>query len=491
MNETQNPAFEDALRNFQLELIALCLDTVGTDIDTICIYCCNEKIVTSFNLFTMIGNNVRTLSQLDLDQEVISSCLGNGSLRLFELSTICKKYDAPQPTEMRIVYAVKSETFQVEYKYKPALKGSSLPGDVFHQWIEDIRHPKEAKPKKSAGKKLLAPKKVWEYKQSGLREVMVSETAALNANELTYFLEYKKDSFYESQLKRFNLHSQEEKVLFTERHVIRDLGLSESGRRYFTSFSRKLYCLDDTTGEIIWATEAGRFNASWDIVMDEQNIYMHNGRIYCINKVSGEIVWESSEDIKDAGSPIAITDEYICCGTSGGSILCLDKNSGKLVWTYGENLYAKNGFLLSDDVFFVTASDKGFGKLFLLNATSGDLISETDMELECSRTPLLDGNVMYVGNNMGEMKCFEISPEYELTEKFSYLADSSISTQAILEGDSLWFATEKGYLYGIDRHTGEEIAKKKKVGGNPRWISIYENGLLILSHKGQIEYYQK
>ena len=98
---------------------------------------------------------------------------------------------------------------------------------------------------------------------------------------------------------------------------------------------------------------------------------------------------------------------------------------------------------------------------------------------------------MYVGNNMGEMKCFEISPEYELTEKFSYLADSSVSTQAVLEGDSLWFATEKGYLYGIDRHTGEEIAKKKKVGGNPRWISIYENGLLILSHKGQIEYYQK
>ena len=154
-------------------------------------------------------------------------------------------------------------------------------------------------------------------------------------------------------------------------------------------------------------------------------------------------------------------------------------------------MYGGHCILISDNVLLVTAAVKGLGKIYMLNAESGELISETDMEMGCNRRPLVEGNLIYLGNGMGEMKCFEVTPEYTLIEKFSYKADANVTTEPVLDGENLWFATEKGNLYGLNKETGEETMKKKKVGAVPRWISPYEDGLLILSDKGQVEYYRK
>lgn len=489
MSDVINKAYEDDLRKFQEEIIKICLDTVGSNVDTICAYCCTEKNTYSFNMFALIGRDVRTLGQLDLERDVVMRCLRTGTHYLLRLDDICEEHNTLHPTEMKIVYEVKSSTFSVDCKYTPVLKRKSS-ADVFDAWVESYRHPRTEKSTKPI-KTGITLKKEWCIKQDGLRGPMISETAALNENTLVYFIKYEKDGFGESQLRAFDLKKQEGKTLFSEKHIIRDIGVSENGRRYFTSFSGKLYCIDDNNGEVLWAVKVGTGNASWEILTDEKNVYMFNQHMYAGDKVSGEIVWENPDNLKHSKCTMAINAQYIYRCNSDGFVFCMDKASGEIVWRFGDNLYSGNCILVSENALFVTASVKGFGKLYMLNAFTGELISEVDMEMGCTRRPLITGNLIYLGNGLGEVKCYELSEEYTLTEKYSYKSDSSVTTQITLDGDFLWFATEKGYLYCLDKAAGEEQMKKKKVGAVPRWISMYEGGLLVLSDRGQIEYFKK
>lgn len=489
MSDVINKAYEEDLRKFQEEIIRICLDTVGSDVDTICAYCCTENNTYSFNMFTLVGQDVRTLGQLDLERNVVMGALRTGTHHLLRLDEICEAHNALHPTEMKIVYDIKSSTFSVDCKYTPVLKRKSS-ADVFDAWVESYRHPKVAKATKPV-KNSIVLKKEWGFKQDGLRGPMTSETAALNENTLVYFIKYEKDGFGESQLRAFDLKKQEGKTLFSEKHIIRDIGVSENGRRYFTSFSGKLYCIDDNNGEVLWAVKVGTGNASWEILTDEKNVYMFNQHMYAVDKISGEIVWENPDNLKHSKCTMAINAKYIYRCNSDGFVFCMDKASGEIVWRFGDNLYGGNCILVSENVLFVTAAVKGFGKLYMLNAFTGELISVVDMEMGCTRRPLITGNLIYLGNGLGEVKCYELSEEYTLTEKYSYKFDSSVTTQITLDGDFLWFATEKGYLYCLDKGTGEEQMKKKKVGAVPRWLSIHEGGVLVLSDKGQIEYFSK
>lgn len=320
---------------------------------------------------------------------------------------------------------------------------------------------------------------------------MISESAVLRGQYLYYFFKYEKDGFGESQLRCFDLSSPEEKSLFTEKHIIRDMGIGENGRRYFTSMSRKMYCIDENTGGIIWETKVEDGNTAWEIITDEKNIYMFSQHLYAIDKASGEIVWKSLENLKHSKCSMAINEKFVYRSNSGGGVFAFDKTNGEIAWHFGGDMYGSHCILLSDEVLLVTAAVKGFGKIYLLKAETGELISEMDMEMGCNRRPLVEGNLVYLGNAMGEMKCYEVTPESALVEKFSYKADANVTTEPVLDGENLWFATEKGYLYGLNKYSGEEIMKRKKVGAVPRWISSYEDGLLILSDKGQVEFYQK
>lgn len=183
MGNTANKAYEEELKRFQREMIDISLQAVGTCVDTICAYCSTENGGYSFNMFTLVDKKVRTLGQLEIEKEKVEKCLTTGTMKLLELDDICLKYNEPQPTEMKIVYDVKAETFEVKYQYKPVLKRKSA-GEAFMDWVEVYRHPEEEKTKKTSAKKGIALKKGWVHKQDGARGPMISESAVLRGQYL-------------------------------------------------------------------------------------------------------------------------------------------------------------------------------------------------------------------------------------------------------------------------------------------------------------------
>lgn len=492
LREQKKQQFEKELLCIQEKIIKICLTAVGESVDTICAYCYTLNGSYSFNMFTLKEQRVRKLEQLNISYSEISKAFDDGIAQLILLQKLCQTYKVICPVEMKIVYDLNGSPFTVDYTYPP-VKNKELFEKGFDLWLDSYYHPAWTASTKQIKKGILL-KKQWTVKQSGLRNPLMSETATINDNTLVYFLEYDKsdqNGYYESQLRYLDLKNLKERTVFSERHVIRDIGISENHRRYFTSFSGKLYCIDENEGNILWEVRVGKGNASWEIIADENNVYMFNGHMYAIDKQSGQIVWESPENLSHSKCTMAINEKYIYRCNSGGTVFCMDKSNGKIIWKFGERTYDGNCILLSDTILFVTVSVNGFGKMYMLNAYNGAMISETVMEKCCTRRPQVVGNMIYLGNELGEVKCYEISAEYKLTERYSFLSDSSVTTTITMENNLLWFGTKKGYLYCLDKQTGEEMTKRKRIGTEPRWISAYEGGLLVLSDKGQIEYFSK
>ena len=94
--------------------------------------------------------------------------------------------------------------------------------------------------------------------------------------------------------------------------------------------SRKLYCIDENTGEVIWEAKVENGNTAWEIIADEKNLYFLSRHMYAVDKVSGEIVWESPENLKHSKCSMAINDKYIFRGNSGGFVFAMDKKSGEI-----------------------------------------------------------------------------------------------------------------------------------------------------------------
>ena len=80
--------------------------------------------------------------------------------------------------------------------------------------------------------------------------------------------------------------------------------------------------------------------------------------------------------------------------------------------------------------------------------------------------------------------CYELGENYEMKPVFEVLAASAVTSEAVLIGDKLYFGTEDGSVYCVNKNTGEEIEKKKKVKGACRGIVPITGGIVALSDKG-------
>lgn len=487
----ENREFVEKRADFEGRLIDLCKQVIGekmSAVDKLYIYCCSERVVTSFDFFAACAGKVRDRGHLGIeDTEFFDTAFEEIS----QLMELCEEYGEKCPEAVKIIYDVLEDTKEAIYIDKPMGSGL-LPSHMVDKWIEEVRRELEPKLMPTAQKsvKMINLKKMWNYKHEGLRGTLMSVIGEIKEDILTYFLEYNKAGFYESQLIRFSLKGKTPEVLFTERHVIRSIGVCENGRRYFTSMSGKVYCLEEQTGKLIWETKVGKGNAGWDITVDEKHIYMCNDRVYCLDKENGSIVREASDELKRGGSPLIVEGELLYHGYSDGAVYCKNMSTEELVWSYGKKLYPRAMTTYGKD-FLLVAFVGSFGKILLLDKKSGEVVSSFTTDEPIYNEFTMIDNLVYIGNDAGEMYCLEITEDNQLVDRFRLLADSKVSTAATIEGDILWFATEKGYIYGLDRFTGEEVAKKKKGAAGPKWIGCYEDGLLVLSDKGQIEYYQK
>ena len=143
--------FEDEFMDLQADYVSLCLEAMEGIADEIFIYISNEVTCHMFHTFCRVKGQIKTIDQL-FPPSLQRDLLLIGTEDVDKFNKLCKQYDTPAPTEIKLHYWVKSNSLDAHYKYEPVCPAESdlSQNDVFRAWISEER--KKDIPQKSEKK---------------------------------------------------------------------------------------------------------------------------------------------------------------------------------------------------------------------------------------------------------------------------------------------------------------------------------------------------
>lgn len=88
-----------------------------------------------------MNGEIKTLNQLGVPNNLAFQFLKIGTEDLEKIDVICKEYNMPVPTELKLYYDVSNGKFNAEYQYKEICSGKTgkNAGEVFMEWINEVR----------------------------------------------------------------------------------------------------------------------------------------------------------------------------------------------------------------------------------------------------------------------------------------------------------------------------------------------------------------
>jgi hypothetical protein len=113
------------------------------------------------------------------------------------------------------------------------------------------------------------------------------------------------------------------------------------GLVYVGSWDHNVYCLNATSGSLVWSYTTGSgVESSPAVVGGFVYVGCGDGRVYCLDATSGSLVWSYTTG-SWVDSP-AVVGGYVYVGSGDGNVYCLDATSGSLVWSYttGGSVYS-------------------------------------------------------------------------------------------------------------------------------------------------------
>lgn len=273
---------------------------------------------------------------------------------------------------------------------------------------------------------------------------------------------------------------------------------------YCGSANGNLYAFNANTGAIVWQRKLGPLVECSPAVAGN-TVYIGSGdsSFYALNAVTGQEKWKFKADYRIRSSPVLSGSTVIFGGIN--SLYCLDTTSGGLSWKYtlGGQIFMA-GAALSNGVAFVGAGD---GYVYAVNAASGQLKWKCSLDIELGiSNPAIYNGVVYIapwiqgsGGKVGSVYAvneqsgqlvrtyldalgFGTTPNIEngtlyisatYASKAIYAVDlasgtvrwqtttggASSATSPAISGNTLYTSGFNGYIYALNKLTGNEIWK--------------------------------
>lgn len=135
---------------------------------------------------------------------------------------------------------------------------------------------------------------------------------------------------------------------------------------------------------LLWVSEKASSGTSTPpIVVDGKLFISSSGKSWCLDTSSGQIIWEFPRGNLNC-SP-AVVDGKVFIGTEDGELLCLDTNSGAVLWSYQlQGRYQGHARLCSpavigENIFILGATSHKGGTIHCLHTDSGIPAWATDI----------------------------------------------------------------------------------------------------------------
>ncbi|CAH0297937.1 hypothetical protein SRABI80_04150 [Peribacillus frigoritolerans] len=145
--------FEDIFSKLQADMISICMEYVEDRADKVYVYASCEEGIISSSFFYLINNKY-------VKSHKLNDALENGEER-YDVSTergfmvldiinentekikvLCKEYERDMPTEMKLIYDVKSGNFKAEYKYDLVYTNDDIKTahHIANEWFEELKN---------------------------------------------------------------------------------------------------------------------------------------------------------------------------------------------------------------------------------------------------------------------------------------------------------------------------------------------------------------
>lgn len=147
-----NKTFEDIFSELQADMVAICLEYVESRANNIYIYCSFESNIISSSYFYNINGKIVERHKLNdavinaeekydvsIDRQKAVIKIINEDIK--KILALCKEYKREMPTEMKIVYNVKKNSLEVEYKYELVYSNEPVKtaNDIAMEWFSQVK----------------------------------------------------------------------------------------------------------------------------------------------------------------------------------------------------------------------------------------------------------------------------------------------------------------------------------------------------------------
>jgi outer membrane protein assembly factor BamB len=191
-------------------------------------------------------------------------------------------------------------------------------------------------------------------------------------------------------------------------------------RIYFGAEDFNVYCLDADNGSIIWKYKTGGEKTPYIQVAIYKDKLYAGGQdgLYCLDTEDGGLIWKYPT-IGSIYTTPCTANGFVYFAPEDDKIYCLDAFSGEKIWEYDTNLLIVSSPAVADGKIYFGTHDYNFndyatlksGKIFCLDAVSGEKIWDFDTASRVWCSPAIADGKIYIGSFdfytlSGEMYCF-------------------------------------------------------------------------------------
>lgn len=240
-----------------------------------------------------------------------------------------------------------------------------------------------------------------------------------------------------------------------------------------------VYCLDKSTGKCRWQKEIELGNGlGTSSAICESNGIVFTGSSRVISALdikTGDLLWSTNRD-KGENSPAEFitVSNILIVNSHWDSLTALDIESGKKLWSNkDENIRFRSSTPVAVDGNTLLVADTD--TVMLLNLADGSIISKTKFDgynFSSSGQPALRDGVAYIPTANEGIIAFDINTKEMLwnfktensilfTAPYVGKGSKTVEASPKLDGNTLIFGANDGYIYSVDAHTGDLINKKQ------------------------------
>ncbi|MCH9765002.1 MAG: PQQ-binding-like beta-propeller repeat protein [Alphaproteobacteria bacterium] len=246
----------------------------------------------------------------------------------------------------------------------------------------------------------------------------------------------------------------------------------DEGRIYGASGHGAVVALDPQTGKRLWEKYLGLpVRASPTAAGGKVFVVTIDGRFHCLSGIDGTEVW-SVRGLPQTASLIlnvspAVDGDLVIVPYPSGDLVAIKVSDGTPVWSENLSRTRSTSQLASLSDAARPAIDGGTvfavghaGRMIATQASSGERL--WSLNVPGTQTPWVAGDNVFVVDTAGQL--LAISRGAGKIKWTTKLPGSSTWSGPTLAGGTLWLASNKGQLVGVDAATGR-VSSQQNLGG--------------------------